>query len=69
MKKNTAEMIKDLPPDLQQEVLDFAEFLLARTRPARRKHLRMSWAGALRKYRIKYSSLDLQKKSLEWWGD
>jgi len=67
--KNATQIIKELPPDLQQEVLDFAEFLLARTRPAKRKRLRMKWAGALREYKHKYTALELQKKALEWWGD
>ena len=29
----------------------------------------MSWAGALKEYKEKYTSLELQKKALEWWGD
>jgi hypothetical protein len=67
--KSPEEIIKELPPDLQQEVLDFAEFLLNKTKPPKQKHLRMSWAGALRGYRDQYTSLELQKKALEWWGD
>jgi hypothetical protein len=31
--------------------------------------LRQDWAGALRKYRNQYSSLELEKKALEWRGD
>jgi DNA-directed RNA polymerase specialized sigma24 family protein len=34
-----------------------------------RKRLRQTWAGALRHYRSQYSSLDLQKKALDWRGD
>jgi hypothetical protein len=64
------EMIRALPPDLQQEVRDFAEFLLEKRRiKPRRKHMRMKWAGALKKYRDQYTSLELQKKALEWWDD
>ena len=33
------------------------------------KKLRQTWAGALKDYREKYSSLELQKKALEWRGD
>lgn len=33
------------------------------------KKLRQTWAGALRDYREQYSSLELQKKALEWRGD
>jgi hypothetical protein len=31
--------------------------------------LKQNWAGALSDYREKYTSLELQKKALEWRGD
>ncbi len=63
------ELTKELPEELQSEVRDFARFLSAtRVRP-KQKYLRQTWAGALREYRDKYTSLELQKKALEWWGD
>ena len=64
--KSLPEFVKALPPDIQVEVRDFAEFLLQKRRKKARKPLRQNWAGALRKYRNQYSSLELQKKSLEW---
>lgn len=33
-----------------------------------RKKLRQDWAGALREYKNQYTSLELQKKALEWRG-
>jgi Protein of unknown function (DUF2281) len=67
--KSLEETIKELPPDLQREVHDFARFLLeSRGRPKQKK-LRLTWAGALSEYRDRYTSLELQKKALEWWGD
>jgi hypothetical protein len=33
------------------------------------KKLRQDWAGALRDFRDQYTSLELQKKSLDWRGD
>ena len=63
------ELIRQLPPELQQEVHDFAQFLLdTKVRPKQKK-LRMTWAGALREFRDQFTSLELQKKALEWWGD
>jgi len=63
-------IMKQLPPALQQEVRDFAEYLLAsRMIAPRRKKMGMKWFGALSKYRDEYTSLELQKKALEWWGD
>ena len=59
-------MISALPPDLQEEVKDFAESLLERKRGKSAGPLRQDWAGALRGYGKQYISLGLQKKSLEW---
>ena len=67
--KDLEEIVGELPPDLKEEVKDFAEFLLQKRKKPKQKHLRLSWAGALREYRDQYTSLDLQKKALEWWGD
>jgi len=67
--KTVEDVIKALPPDLQQEVLDFAEFLKERHTDRKQKRLRMSWAGGLREFRDKFTSLGLQKKALESWCD
>jgi hypothetical protein len=37
--------------------------------PKRGIVLRQDWAGALRDVKNEYTSLDLQKKALEWRGD
>ena len=63
------ELIKQLPPDLQKEVEDFARFLLERRAQKRSQKLRQDWAGALREYREQFTSLELQQKALEWRGD
>jgi hypothetical protein len=33
------------------------------------KKLRLDWAEGLSEFCDQYTSLELQKKSLEWWGD
>jgi galactose-1-phosphate uridylyltransferase len=63
------EVMKQLPPHLRQEVLDFAQYLLDTKVRQKQKKLRMTWAGALREFRDQFTSLELQKKALEWWGD
>jgi galactose-1-phosphate uridylyltransferase len=63
------ELIKALPANLKREVEDFAEFLLKKHTTRRKKQLSLNWAGGLREYRDQYTSLELQKKALEWWGD
>jgi hypothetical protein len=54
------EVVRELPPDLRDEVRDFAEFLLSRRirRPGRT--LRQDWAGALRDHQEEYTALELQ---------
>ena len=63
------EATKELPEELQSEVRDFARFLRESRVPRPRRKLRQDWAGGLREFRDKYTSLELQKKALEWWGD
>ena len=63
------EMIKELPPELQQEVEDFVQFLIEKRARKPGRKLRQDWAGVLRDYRDRYTSLELQKKALEWRGD
>ena len=63
------EMIVSLPPELQREVQEFVTALVeTRVRP-RQKYLQLTWAGGLREFRDRFTSLELQRKALEWWGD
>ncbi len=66
---NVADLIKKLPPDLQREVEQFVEFLSSKQGRKKGRKLRQDWAGALKEYRDRYTSLELQKKALEWRGD
>ncbi len=61
-------LIEKLPPELSQEVSDFIEFLLKKRARCKGK-LRLDWAGGLREFRDQFTSLELQKKALEWRGD
>ncbi|MBI3015860.1 MAG: DUF2281 domain-containing protein [Candidatus Tectomicrobia bacterium] len=63
------EIMKQLPPELRKEVQDFARALLERRARPKQKKLRLSWAGGLREFRDQFTSLELQRKALEWWGD
>ena len=67
--RSLEKIIKELPPDLQQEVADFAHFLWHTKIKRKKKKLSLSWAGGLKEFRHQYKSMDLQKKALEWWGD
>ncbi len=67
--KPIEELVKELPPDLQHEVREFVESLVEKKARPKQRRMRMTWAGALKEYRDQYTSLELQKKALEWWGD
>ncbi len=62
------ELFKMLPDELKREVLDYIEFLLERRGIKRTGTLKMEWRGALKELRDKYTSVELQHRSLEWWG-
>ena len=67
--KNLEERIKELPPELHQELIDFVDFLLEKRVRQGGKKLSQDWAGALKDFRGQYTSVELQKKALEWRGD
>ena len=59
---------RKLPPEMQKEVMDFIDFLLQKVQGKKEK-LKLTWQGGLKEFRDKYTSLELQRKALEWWGD
>ncbi|MCR4406242.1 MAG: DUF2281 domain-containing protein [Anaerolineae bacterium] len=67
--KPLQELVQELPPDMRAEVRDFIEFLLAKRGRRVGRTLRQDWAGALRRYREEYTSLELQRQALTWRGD
>ena len=58
--------MRELAPEWQQEVLDFAEFLLAKRGRRPRGTPTFSWAAALSDLRDQYTSVELQHKITEW---
>jgi hypothetical protein len=62
----TEKIIQELPPELQQEVGDFVEFLVERRLKTPRSKPTFGWAGALKDLRGQYTSVELQHKISEW---
>ena len=54
------ELLEKLPPDMQQEVKHFAEFLLEKRRKQTRSKPDFDWAGALKHLGEDYTSVELQ---------
>jgi hypothetical protein len=67
--KRIDQLLKELPPESQAEVRDFVESLIKKRQERSNGHLRQSWAGGLEDYREQFTSLEFQKKSLDWRGD
>jgi len=67
--KTIEEMMKELPTEYQKEVEDFIEFIFQKHIKKTGRKFRLDWAGGLKEYKNKFTSLELQKKALEWWGD
>jgi Protein of unknown function (DUF2281) len=66
MIKALEEQLKELPPDLKQEVADFVEFLIQKRLRRPREKPTFQWAGALKDLRNQYSSVELQHRISEW---
>ena len=58
--------LEELPEDLEQEVLDYIEFLLQKYgREMKKRKFRFGWEGGLSDLKEKYTSVELQHKALE----
>jgi len=67
--KTLEDMIRELPPEAQRQVADYVRRLSESIKSMPKRKLDQHWAGALRRYRSQYTSLQLQQKVLEWRGD
>lgn len=63
------QLLKELPPESEAELRNFVELLIEKRKRQSNGHLRQDWAGALSDFREQFTSLELQKKSLDWRGD
>lgn len=60
--------IVKLPTELKDREVEII-VLPAEKKKKRKTRLSQDWANALSDFREKYTSLELQKKALEWRGD
>ena len=66
MESTIVEKIKELPPELQEEVIHFIDFLRTKKSSKRKKQPNLEWIGGLKAYRDQYTALELQKKASDW---
>lgn len=59
--------INQLPPSLVIKLEDYLDYLLSQ-RKVKQDYsvLNQTWAGGIKEYKKKYTSLELQKLALEW---
>lgn len=60
--------LEELPENLRNEVYDFMEFLMQKNDAKKKKKgtFKFDWEGGLSDLKEKYTSVELQHKSLEW---
>ena len=66
--KKIEQKISSLSPGLIYDLELYLDFLLQKFKSTTHSKLKQKWAGALKEYRSKYTSIELQKKSLDWRG-
>ena len=59
------EVVEQLPPEMQEEVKNFAEFLLEKRQKRTKGKPNFDWAGALKDLREHYTSVELQHEITE----
>ncbi len=64
--KPLAELVQELPPELQSRVRTYVTQLLQHHDRQAGKPLTQGWAGALRDLRDDTTSVDLQHRAAEW---
>ena len=63
--RSLEELVKELPPDYQEEVRDFVIFLLEKRNKRPRHQPTFSWAGALKDSRDAYTARETQHQIAE----
>ena len=66
MESTIIKKIRELPPELQEEVIHFIDFLRTKKSSKQKKKPNLEWVGGLKAYRDQYTALELQKKASDW---
>lgn len=61
------EMIQQLPPELRQEIEDFAQLLIEKRERRPKKPMKLDWFGGLADLRDQHTSIELQHGTLKVW--
>ena len=66
--KQINKKIKNVPPHLLPEIMDYIDFLINKygTASKEKRPFNFSWQGGLTEISNIYSSVDLQHKAMDW---
>ena len=66
MESTIIKKVRELPPELQEEVIHFIDSLHTKKSSKRKKKPNLEWIGGLKAYRDQFTALELQKKASDW---
>lgn len=66
MESTIIEKIRQLPPEFQEEVIHFIDFLRTKKSSKQKKSPNYEWVGGLKASRDQFTALELQKKASDW---
>ncbi len=66
MESTIIEKIRELPPELQEEVINFIDFLRTKKNSRCKKKPNLEWIGGLKAYRDQFTARELQEKASDW---
>jgi hypothetical protein len=66
LSKQIVQQIHEFPPYLLEELSVYIEFLASKRKVKKERKFRLNWVGALEAENKNYTSLELQKKALDW---
>lgn len=64
--QNIEKKISELPPSAMSELESYVDYLLTKVKRGAGAKLQQDWAGGAKDFKDQYTSLELQKKALEW---
>lgn len=64
--KELKSKIEHLPPGAIGDLGTYVDFLVQVNKPSNGGKLKQKWAGGLKGLRKTYTSIELQKKAMEW---
>ena len=66
--KEINKKIKQVPPHLVPEIMDYIDFLITKYSKSsqKKKPFNFNWQGGLSEISKEYSSVDLQHKAMDW---